>query len=38
MFHGDDERIGVENYAKLVAFFRTVHVRSQAREVDLRDD
>lgn len=32
MFHGDDERIGVDNYAQCVAFFRTFHVRSQARQ------
>ena len=31
MFHGDDERIGVENYAQLVAFLRTFHLRSQER-------
>jgi len=27
MFHGLNERIGVENYAKLVAFFRSFHRR-----------
>jgi hypothetical protein len=31
MFHGLNERIGVEAHAKNVAFMRTLHVRSQAR-------
>ena len=29
MFHGCNERIGVDNYAKLVAFYRTFHLRQQ---------
>ena len=31
MFHGFNERIGVEAHARNVAFMRTFHVRSQAR-------
>ena len=31
MFHGDDERISVDNYARLVAFMRAFHLRSQER-------
>lgn len=27
MFHGRNERIGVDNYARLVAFFRSFHRR-----------
>ena len=34
MFHGHNERIGVESYARLVAFFRTFHLRSQERGSD----
>ena len=31
MFHGNDEKIGVENYAELCAFFRAFHVQSASR-------
>ena len=31
MFHGIDERISVDNYARLVAFFRAFHVRQGSR-------
>jgi carboxypeptidase PM20D1 len=30
MFHGTNERIGVRNYAKLVAFFRAFHKRASS--------
>ncbi len=31
MFHGNDERISLLNYAQSVAFFRTFHVKAQRR-------
>merc|ERR1711865_793179 len=31
MFHGFNEKIGVENHAKLVAFFRKFHVMQSSR-------
>ena len=31
MFHGYNERIGVEAHAKNVAFMRSLHVRTQSR-------
>ena len=33
MFHGNDERIGVRNYAQTVAFYRAFHVRCMRRAV-----